>query len=91
MGKPFDRETYDDVIDEEIGKLNHWACIAHEAKEAIKKHGNLEEPFWADKYARAVARWAAIEDLMDAMSAARNPKFQNTRKLQEEVMTIKTN
>lgn len=91
MKQIFDRETYDYVIEEELSKLNHMVCSAHEAKEAIKKHGNLEEPYWADKYTRAVARWAALEDLMDAMSAARNPKFQNTRKLQEEVMTIKSN
>lgn len=91
MGKPFDRETYDAVIEEEIDKLRHMMCRAHEAKEAIKKHGNLEDAYWADKYANALARWVAFEDLMDAMTAARNPKFQYTRKMQEELMTTKTN
>lgn len=75
----FDRETYYDVIEEELEKLNSMAYAARKGKEALLTHN-----FTGEELRKATARLAALDDLIDAMSGARNPEWQYSRKQEEK-------
>jgi hypothetical protein len=78
MGTPFDRETYYAVLEEELEKMRSMTYDARRLMKATEQNGTPEER------QKAIARCAAFDDLMDAMSGARNPEWQYSRKQEEK-------